>query len=157
MQITENRFEEFSFETPVNLKQEMLFNDDCLQMSKQKEIQVHCDHELRNPIVNVLHNMPNLSTPLKQESESSNRSSAVGTGESDVESARDEEELSFPATRTRLRMTKPRLAKAQNEKKLLAQRQASKSKTPESSSSEKACDAFIQDEDISSYSKGVSD
>lgn len=135
---------------------------------------VHRDHELRNPVVNMLRNMPALATPRKDESPSSSggsKSKAKAGGaaqakgatetESDAESAESlracetDEEESRP---TRLRMTTPRLAKiksAQN-MKLMAQTLSPKSSTPSSSVNESKDYSFDKtDDETASFTKGV--
>lgn len=151
------------------------YDDEFLPVSHD-EIMIHRDHELRNPIVNVLRNMPSLMTPQKADTSTSSSKSGnaassskskitqsrVNETESDAESAESmrtcetDEEESRP---TRLRMTTPRLAKiksAQN-MKLMAQSWSPKLSTSNSSVNEsKDYNSDKNDDDASSFSKGVS-
>lgn len=141
-------------------------------LSIHDEISVPKNHELRNPVVNMLRNMPSLITPKKSDSTNSptknsdNASSKtvqtkVVETESDVESAESfracetDEDESRP---TRLRMTTPRLAKiksAQN-MKILAQTLSPKASSSSHVGDSKEDSFDKSDDNSSTFTKGVS-
>jgi hypothetical protein len=146
------------------------YNDEFLPVSYD-EIEIHRDHQLRNPIINMFRHMPSLTTPQKVEdsntlSKMNNTKtkvipSRVNETESDAESAEclrtceTDEDESRP---TRLRMTTPRLAKiksAQN-MKLLAQNLSPKASISSNNANESKEYVFDKnDDDASSFTKGV--
>ena len=154
------------------MKKKSIYRDDESFSVSKDEILVPGDHELRNPIVNMLRHMPTLLTPQKDESGNTTSKfnslknqktmqSKSNEPESDAESAESlrtcetDEEESRP---TRLRMTTPRLAKiksAQN-MKLLAQTLSPKASASSSTTAENKEYSFDKtDDDESSFAKGV--
>ncbi|OXU20302.1 hypothetical protein TSAR_000632 [Trichomalopsis sarcophagae] len=149
------------------------YDDEFLPVSHD-EIMIHKDHELRNPIVNVMRNMPSLMTPQKADTSTSSSKSGssansskpkitqsrVNEAESDAESAESmrtcetDEEESRP---TRLRMTTPRLAKIKSVQnmKLMAQNLSPKVTTSSTNTINENKDySDKNDDDASSFSKG---